>query len=201
MKKFLKTSFLILAAAMLFAACKQPDDGPASNIEVTEEEFENGNWLTDGIWHMDSTTTHKFSGMGQTQESKSSSHVEMEVDGDDIRIINATQTIDGQGHDITSYMQNRISEKQDALDQGQDIDLDDPSGLNMNFSGLDSAINPDVKFFKSEDGTEYRVTVDMHINYADLMKDIFGSMMSESQLAQYKDINLDSNTEVIYKKQ
>ena len=197
MKKFFKTSFLVLVAAMLFAACKQPDEGPASNIKVTEEEFENGDWLTDGIWHMDSTTTQKFSGMGQTQESKSSSHVEMKVDGDDITIIKATQTIDGQEHDITSYMQNQISEKQDALDQGQDIDLDDPSGFSMDLSSID----PDVKFFKSEDGTEYRVTVDMHINYADLMKDIFGSMMSESQLAQYKDINLDSNTEVIYKKQ
>ncbi len=197
MKKFLKTSFLILAAAMLFAGCKHADEGPASNIEVSAEEFENGNWLTDGIWHMDSTTTQKFSGMGQTQESKSSSHVEMEVDGDDITIIKATQTIDGQEQDITSYMQNQISEKQDALDQGQDIDLDDPSGFSMDLSSID----PDVKFFKSEDGTEYRITVDMHINYADLMKAIFGSLMSESQLAQYKDINLDSNTEVIYKKQ
>lgn len=197
MKKFLKTSFLILAAAIFLAGCKHADEGPASNIEVTEEEFENGNWLTDGIWHMDSTTTQKFSGMGQTQESKSSSHVEMEVDGDDITIIKATQTIDGQEQDITSYMQNQISEKQDALDQGQDIDLDDPSGFSMDLSSID----PDVKFFKSEDGTEYRITVDMHINYADLMRAIFGSMISESQLAQYKDINLDSNTEVIYKKQ
>lgn len=200
MKKFLKTSFLILAAAMLFAGCKHADEGPASNIEVTEEEFENGNWLTDGIWHMDSTTTQKFSGMGQTQESKSSSHVEMEVDGDDITIIKATQTIDGQEQDITSYMQNQISEKQDALDQGQDIDLDDPSGFSMDLSSID----PDVKFFKSEDGTEYRITVDMHINYADLMKafyEAFGMPVSDSDVAPYKDMNLDSNSEVIYKKQ
>lgn len=197
MKKFLKTSFLVLVAAMLFAACKQPDEGPASNIEVSEEEFNTGNWLTDGVWHMDETTTQKFTGMGPEQESTSSTHVEMEINGDEITITNATITIQGQKQDITTYMQSEISSKQEALSSSQEVDLDDSMTMGYNFS----SVEPEVHFYKSEDGTEYRVTVKMHLNFAEFMREFMGDTFTEADLAPYKNMNIDSNSEAIYKKQ
>ncbi len=102
MKKFLKTSFLILAAAMLFAGCKNQDDGPASNIPIDEADYTSGEWLTDGIWHLDSSSTSKVSMMGQSNEQTVNMHIEMDVEGDDVTVTKATYTVDGVEEDITN---------------------------------------------------------------------------------------------------
>ena len=201
MKKFLKTSLLVLFTAMLFAGCKNQtsESGPSANTPIEEEEFKSANWLTDGIWFIDESSTQRFSAGAQSEELKTSSHIEMEIEGEEIRIIKATQTYDGKEQDITAYMQSEITSKQEALSNGQDVDYDVPD--DMPFSIDD--IEPEVKFYKNDDGTEYRITIKMHINYADMMREMYesyGMSFDEEELAQL-DMTVDSYSEVIYKKQ
>lgn len=201
MKKFLKTSLLVLFTAMLFAGCKNQtsESGPSANTPIEEEEFKSANWLTDGVWFIDESSTQRFSGIGQSEELKTSSHIEMEIEGEEIRIIKATQTYDGEEIDITAQMQNSITSKQEALSQGQDVDYDVPDDMPFSIDNIE----PEVKFYKNEDGTEYRITINIHLNYADLMKEMYESQglpFDEEELAVF-DMTMDSYSEVIYKKQ
>ena len=201
MKKFFKTSFLVLVAAMLFAACKQPDDGPASNIPIDEADYTSGEWLTDGTWHLDSTTDSTYSMFGQSQNQTVSMHIEMDVEGEDVTVTNATYTVDGVTTDITNSLKDEITNKQEAASSGAETNVDSSSSQGIDFSYITP---PDIKYYKNEDGTEYRVTAKLNTNFADLMREMYeamGESVDESSLALMESMTITTNTEAIYKKQ
>lgn len=200
MKKFFKTSFLVLVAAMLFAACKQPDEGPASNIPIDEADYTSGEWLTDGTWHLDSSSTSKVSMMGQSNEQTVSMHIEMDVEGDKVTVKRATYTVDGVEEDITNDLKNQITTKQEAANSGTETKVDDTTANGIDFS----YITPEIKYFKSDDGTEYRVTAKLNTNFADLMREMYEAMgqpVDEAEIAGMQNMKIETSTEAIYKKQ
>ncbi|SFJ07499.1 hypothetical protein SAMN04487775_1149 [Treponema bryantii] len=192
MKKFVKSTLFLLAAALFFAGCKNQTEEPAPvDIEVSTEDFQSGNWLTDGTWFVDESSTSKISGMGQNQEVKSTGHIEMEVEGDNVTITKATETVNGTEHDITSEMQAAVQNKQEFLESEENIDTEDPYGLMNNI-----AIEPEIHIYKNEAGTEYRLTMKFQVNYADMFA---GTGIEVPE--QLKDFTMESETEATYKKQ
>ena len=196
MKKFLKTSFLILAAAMLFAGCKNQDDGPSTNIKVEAEDFESGNWLTDGDWVMDSVSKSEVSMPGYpSQPEESKMHIEMTVSGNEIEVTKATYTgADGQEQDITSEMNSTYSTKEDVADSSN---MTDEEALEMlDFLGIDiSAEEPTVEYFKNADDTEFRVTIDLKAEMT-----LSGYMAAMSGVQDGTKITIKQYTEANYKK-
>lgn len=192
MKKFVKTTLLLLTAAMFLAGCKNnaPEEtGPSANIETDAVN------LSDGLWFMDSDTTQTISYAGQSQTSKTQSHMEMEISGNDIEIIKATYTADGVTKDVTADMKEAYKTARDA----ETPDTTAPSsGLPITID--EDAISTETKIYKNEDETEFRITVAVSFKLSDL----FGEGLTpeeKAELSALGDMAMDSYSEVNYKKQ
>lgn len=198
MKKFLKTSLLVLFTAMLFAGCKNQtsESGPSANTPIEEEEFKSANWLTDGDWVMDSVSKSEVSMPGYpSQPEESKMHIEMTVEGDDITVTKATVTVDGEEEEVTEQINMTYSSKEDVADSSNLSDEDSMAYLESLGINI-SEIEPEIKYYKNEDGTEFRITIKTEAEV-----EIGGPMAMLMEMPDGMKMNIKQTTEAVYKKQ
>lgn len=168
MKKFLKTTLLLLIAAMFFAGCQkeaEPEPTPEPDKIV----------LTDGIWHMDSTTSQTMTMNSKETTLESKQHIEMEITGDDVEILKATITYNGMEHDATEELKEAIKTKADA-ENADNLETEQPGAVST-LTTTPPNVTAETSFEKNEDGTEYKITSHISYVYADFVDEDAAAMM------------------------
>ena len=153
MKKLAKISIFMMAAAIFFAGCSSPTNTtsePSPDIEVSDNKIT----LSDGRWDMDTETISKTTLSGFTTETKVVQHVEMNISGDNLEILKATQKVDdGETQDITNEMKTKITQLSDVVNSSNYLDKAAPSGQ----SGYNSMMTLNTKTYKNKEETKYKV--------------------------------------------
>ncbi len=235
MKKLAKISVLFLAAALFFAGCSnssgdsggsgssdnpgdsgKPGSGSKSDLVMPNSNASNPTKdvnLKDGLWHMDalSKMTTKITIPNQATETKvqeTRDHIEMQISGDDVTIIKATEVVyvDGERvtkpeeEDITEEMKKVYTSKAAAEDPENATHAELPDGGNSSFPMQlnTSAIQPDTKIYTNQAGTEYKITVDMKFKFSDLLDP--NDPMSAAMLALLGEMDCDAHSDIIYTK-
>lgn len=230
MKKVLKISILLMAAALFFAGCSNSSGGDSgdssgggsggsnnktfaapktnANIDATEVD------LSDGVWHIDSyskqimTMPAAMAAMGgstsnEPQVSEMLMHIEMTVNGDDVEVTKATQTVKSNGQvveeDITNEMKQAYKDKATAEDPSNS-GASDSELAQMGITVDASKINPQVTCKKDSNNTEFFATVDVNFKLGDVIT-IDPSNPNSALFMMMADMTMKQHTDVLYKKQ
>ncbi len=179
----------MLTAAMFLAGCQkeaEPEPTPEPDKIV----------LSDGTWHMDSTTSVTMTMNGQEKKEVVKQHVEMEISGDDVEIIKATVTENGTETDYTNELREAIKTRADA--ENLDNFETEQAGTGSIPPVQMPNITVETNFEENEDGTEYRITTHISYVYADFVDPAMASNMEALGLDIHAPIINDS--EIIYRK-